>query len=321
MIRASVVVPTCGRPELLDRCLAALVAQDLDPSAYEVIVVDDAPSAATRRVVERRAGRGRPRLRYLALDGPRGPAAARNRGWRAARGEIVAFTDDDCVPAPDWLRWGLAAFRDGVAGAAGRVVVPLPPEPTDYQWNFARLEIGEFVTANCFYRRSAIAAVGGFDERFRVPWREDSDLFFTLLERGARLVRAPAAVVVHPLRPAAWGVSVSEQRKSRFNALLYKKHPGLYRQRIQRLPPLHYYGAVLAALAGLAGALARRPPLALGGAGAWLALTGGLCVARLRGKSRAPGHVLEMLVTSALIPPLSVYWRLRGALEFRTMFF
>jgi hypothetical protein len=70
-------------------------------------------------------------------------------------------------------------------------------------------------------------AVGGFDERFTAPWREDSDLVVTQLECNARLVRVPEAAVVHAVRPARWGVSVRQQSKSMFSALLYKKHPVL----------------------------------------------------------------------------------------------
>ena len=98
--------------------------------------------------------------------------------------------------------------------AVGRIVVPVPHRPTDYERDAARLAAAEFVTANCFYRRDALAAAGGFDERFTAAWREDSDLFFTLLECGARLTHAPDAVVVHPIRPARWGVSLAQQRKS-----------------------------------------------------------------------------------------------------------
>src|SRR5437763_123866 len=101
MIRASVVVPTYRRPDLLGRCLAALSAQDFDPSRYEILVADDAASGDTRRQVEEfAAGLGRPAVRYLAVTGRHGPAAARNVGWLAARGEVVAFTDDDCLPDP-----------------------------------------------------------------------------------------------------------------------------------------------------------------------------------------------------------------------------
>src|SRR3954454_118451 len=105
-LRASVVVPTFRRPESLSRCLAALCVQDFDAAAYEVIVVDDAASDEARRVVtcwaERAAECGLA-LRYVQVTGAHGPAAARNVGWRVARGQIIAFTDDDCLPTSDWL--------------------------------------------------------------------------------------------------------------------------------------------------------------------------------------------------------------------------
>jgi cellulose synthase/poly-beta-1,6-N-acetylglucosamine synthase-like glycosyltransferase len=327
----SVIVPTYRRDDLLNRCLAALLPQEFAPAAYEVIVCDDAASEATRHVVETWAARSCISVRYLPICGTRGPAAARNSGWRAARGTIIAFTDDDCIPQPGWLRAGVRAFaacdrapspeHEGVVmGICGRIIVPLRPTPTDYERDAAGLESAEFATANCFYRRDALEDVGGFDERFTAAWREDADLLFTLIERGYRCGCAPDAVVVHPVRPARWGVSIQQQRKSMFNALLYKKHPALYRQRIQAMPPLRYYGAVGALLAMLAAMVSGRGRLALFSGGVWLLLTGRFCAQRLHGASHAPQHIAEMAVTSIVIPPLSIFWRVRGAFTFRVLF-
>ena len=371
--RVSVVVPTFKRPDLLIRCLAALIAQDFDASDYEVIIADDAACDETRRAVDaccsgesrvsgsltRRQCLG-PEVRYVAVTGKHGPAAARNAGWRVARGEIIAFTDDDCVPTPGWLRAGLAAFTDGVAGVSGRLIVPLECVPTDYELNAARLATSTFVTANSFYRRACLARIGGFDERFTSAWREDTDVYFTLLERYASddrgrattrdrpyydtfevrqpvvivgacsgdehssldkaFVYAPDAVVIHPLRPARWGVSLGQQRKSMFNALLYKKHPVLYRQELQAAPPWHYYGIAGALLAVMGGLLGRKRCLAFGAACLWMFMTGRFCWQRLERTSRKRRHVAEMLVTSVLIPPLSIFWRIRGAIKFRVFF-
>ncbi|MGN6812621.1 MAG: glycosyltransferase family 2 protein, partial [Thermomicrobiales bacterium] len=154
----------------------------------------------------------------------------------------------------------------------------------------------------------------------RIAWREDSDLFFTVREHGGRAAHAVDAVVVHPVRPAGWGISVRQQRKSFYNALLYKKHPALYRERVQPAPPWRYYASVAALAAALGGALARRPTLALAGSATWAALTGRGCAQRLCGAAHAPRHIAEMAVTSALIPPLAVFWRLRGAAHFRVPF-
>ncbi|MCA1684803.1 MAG: glycosyltransferase family 2 protein, partial [Planctomycetia bacterium] len=109
--------------------------------------------------------------------------------------------------------------------------------------------------------------------------------------------------------------------KSLFDALLYKKYPALYRRRVRPGPPLDYYATVAATALAALGTLNGSRPLALTGLAAWSALTARFCLRRLRQTSRAPGHVAEMVATSALIPFLSVFWRLYGAWKFRVMFF
>jgi GT2 family glycosyltransferase len=322
-IRVSVVVPTYNRPALLERCLKALLAQRFEASGYEIIVADDGSSPQVAALVQRLArcaGEGGPALRYIAVTGAHGPAAARNAGWRHAIGPIIAFTDDDCVPTSGWLRAGVAAMSDGVAGASGKLAIPCTERPTDYERNAALLAHAEFVTANCFYRRAALEAIGGLDERFPVAWREDSDLAFTLMEQGARLVVAPLAVVTHPIRPRSWGISLSQQHNSMYNALLYRKHPQLYRERIQAAPPWRYYATVAGLLMAIAGLRANRSGVALAGASIWSILTARFLLERLSGTSHAPSHLLEMLVTSALIPPVCLFWRLLGAIRYRAAF-
>jgi hypothetical protein len=102
--------------------------------------------------------------------------------------------------------------------------------------------------------------------------------------------------------------------------LLYKKHPGLYRIFVQAAPPWRYY-AILATLLGALGtALLRRPRLALSAGSLWTLLTGAFCAQRLARTLRSPRQIAAMLVGSALIPPLAVYWRLRGAIRWRIWF-
>lgn len=319
-LQVAVVVPTYKRPDMLGRCLDALLAQDFDPAAFEIVVADDGADADTAQRVETLAKTAPVVLRYVPVTGRHGPAAARNRGWQATQAPIIAFTDDDCVPDPAWLWEGLAVFEEEIGSVTGRLVMPIPEPPTDYERNEAGLQTAEFVTANCFVRRSALQLIGGFDERFRLAWREDSDLQFRLLKAQFRIRRAPRAVVLHPVRPAPWYVSLSQQRKVFYDALLYKKHPGLYRKKIRPRPNWEYYGIVLALLVGLAGLLLGKGWLALAGLGAWALLTCRFCRRRLEGSSKALAHVLAMLVTSALIPPLAVFWRARGALHFRVAY-
>ncbi len=319
----SVVVPTFRRPGLLHQVLTALCDQTMPPNRYEIVVVDDGADAETRREVESwKPAQGTPAIRYLTTPAAQsGPAVARNLGWRAARAGIIAFTDDDCQPATDWLAAGIEALADpDVSGAWGRIVVPLPEDPTDYDRNTAGLEDAPCATANCFYRAAALRAVDGFDERFTAAWREDSDLQFALMEMGHHIIEVRGAVVVHPVRPASWGVSVRQQRNNLYNALLFKKHPSLYRRLIQDSPPWHYYINALALLSGAVGwslgwAWVFGPALAV-----WVMNVGQFCAHRLEHTSRRAVHIVEMLVTSALIPPVAVYWRLRGAIKYRVAF-
>lgn len=314
-------MPTCRRDALLRRCLRALMRQEVS-GEFEVIVVDDARSPATPRTVRevRRESGGQ----VYALPGRgKGPAAARNTGWLAARGDIIAFIDDDAYPADSrWLAAALSAFdKDSrLDGLSGAVRVPASDPPTDFQRNVKKLEESEFATCNAFYRRSALARVGGFDERFEAPFREDSDLRFRIEEAGGLLVKADEPAVIHPAPRGPFGVSLRLQRYSMYNALIFKKHRRRFRESLQRWPPVHYYAMVLL-LAGAAFGFA------LGQAGVgvalfagWTLLEAAFFARRIRGTSLAPRDVLDMAVTSLLIPPLAVYWRLRGALRYRVLF-
>ncbi|MHB8864286.1 MAG: glycosyltransferase family 2 protein [Pirellulaceae bacterium] len=314
----SVVVPTFRRDESLRRCVEKLLAQRLQPSLYEIIIADDGASDSTRQVVESYQSISGPVLRYIPVTETQGPAAARNIGWRAAHAEVVAFTDDDCLPQEDWLTAGLQAIADADA-ATGRTIVPLPAQPTDHDRDTAGLSRASFITANCFCRRDVLREVGGFDERFTLAWREDSDLHFALLERGKKIADARHAVVVHPVRPARWGISLHLQRRGVFDPLLYRKHRELYRRYVEPLPR-SYYLALFALALAVAGVAMPRPGLQVIGGSLWLGVTTWLTVRRLSGASKAGVHILEMVVTSAMIPLLSVYWRVRGVLRYRAFY-
>src|SRR3954449_717445 len=164
LAECTVVVPTVGRPSL-DVLLDALAAAP-GPRPAELILVDDrrsGPPLAPERP-------GLPPVRVVRTGGG-GPARARNLGWRSARTPWIAFLDDDVVPDPDWyerLAADLADLGPDVAGSQGRVRVPLPEDrpPTDWERGTAGLATSSWITADLAYRRSALAAVGGFDERF-----------------------------------------------------------------------------------------------------------------------------------------------------------
>ncbi|RFU39353.1 glycosyltransferase, partial [Actinomadura logoneensis] len=167
------------------------------------------------------------RLRVLRSGG-RGPAAARNTGWRAASSEWIVFLDDDVVPDPDWARRlhdDLAGLPGAVAGSQGRVTVPLPADrrPTDWERNTAGLETAAWITADMAYRRPVLMLVGGFDERFRRAFREDADLALRVTGAGHGLVRGERHVT-HPARPAGFWASVRAQAGNADDALMNALH-------------------------------------------------------------------------------------------------
>jgi glycosyltransferase involved in cell wall biosynthesis len=319
----SVVVPTYRRPAMLERCVRALAEQAYDPARYEIIVCDDGPDEATRACVQRLAAsyaQSGPKIHYVPVTGSQGPAGARNAGWRASLARRIAFTDDDTIPDPQWLVNGVRALDEGADAVSGRIVVPLPDHPTDYELDAAGLANAEFATANAFATRAALERTGGFDARFTSAWREDSDLQFALMRAGFGIARAEDAMVLHPVRPARWGVCISQQKKSQFDALLYKKHPALFRERIRRGPPLLYYAMLAALVVVIVSLIADAPRIAALAAIASIAMTLWFAMRRLKTTSRTPAHIAEMLWTSAIIPYLSIYWRIRGAFKFRVFF-
>jgi glycosyltransferase involved in cell wall biosynthesis len=199
---ATVAVATHDRPDRLAALLGALRAQTVDATAFEVVVVDDGSGPETAAVLAAERARGGLELVVLRHDTARGPSAARNAAWRAARAPLVAFTDDDCAPAPGWLAAGLEVHRRNPrAVVQGRT----EPEPAGLEREGVLTRtlrvhrLGPwYETANMFYPRELLAELGGFDEAFGLrPGGEDTDLAHRALERGREAVFAPDALVHH----------------------------------------------------------------------------------------------------------------------------
>lgn len=289
-IEVDVVIPTAGRPSL-KRLLAALGPQR--ETLGRVQVVED--------------------------DG-RGPASTRNRGWRDSRAEWVAFLDDDVVPGPDWamrLIHDLGGLPASVAGSQGRLRVPLPDgrRANDWERNVAGLERAAWISADIAYRREALESVGGFDERFRAAYREDTDLAMRLLRRGWQIAHGERAVE-HPVPPAGFWVSVRRQRGNADDVLMRALH-GRHWRRWGRAPAGRLRRHLLATGSLLAAAIAARAGrrrAAAGLAGGWLALSGELALARIAPGPRDREEVARMLATSAVLPLAAAGWSAWGVL-------
>jgi len=314
LAECTVVVPTIGRPSL-DVLLDALAAAQ-GPRPAELVLVDDRPTGGPLRP-ERP---GLPPVRVVRTGGG-GPARARNLGWRSARTPWIAFLDDDVVPDPDWyerLASDLADLPADVAGSQGRVRVPLPEDrrPTDWERGTAGLATSSWITADLAYRRAALSAVGGFDERFPRAFREDSDLALRIMDTGARLVRGERWIT-HPVRPTDRWVSVRVQAGNADDVLMRRLHGPDWRRRadaaLGRRP--QHTAVTAAAVAAVGLAVARRPRAAALAAAGWLVGTAEFAWARIAPGPRTRDEVTTMLATSAAIPPLATWHWLRGVVQ------
>jgi hypothetical protein len=253
----TVVVPSRGRRETrLAFLYQALERQTLSRDRFEVVVVRDMGAPGPLASIPDGL-----RVRELASDGQRNIASNRNLGWRAATGPLVAFTDDDCRPAPDWLESLLAATAEGTF-VQGRTV----PDPDEEHllWGLARSQniIGPsdwYETCNLAYPVALLEELGGFDERLALIG-EDTDLALRAEAAGARRVYEPGALVwhaVHPRRPLPAAREVVGWTDL---PLVFALHPG-HRGALEA--GVFVKGSHWKLLLALAGVLSRRAPLAV----------------------------------------------------------
>ena len=227
----SVVVATHNRSDRLRQLLGALRTQTVPRDRFEVIVVDDGSCDETPDVLRLESDRGLIRLRTVRRPDGAGPATARNAGWPLARAPLVAFTDDDCRPAPTWLE-RILATADAAPGAAVQGVTRAAPDELHRFSVFARtLEVTEhgpyYETCNMAYPRAVLERLGGFDGTYRRAGGEDTDLAWRALARGTDIVFAPDAVVYHAVEFAGPVGKLRAAARWTETIRMFRDHPQL----------------------------------------------------------------------------------------------
>jgi GT2 family glycosyltransferase len=242
MLSVSVAVPVWNAARTLPACLRALGG--LAPAPAEILLVDNGSTDGSLQLL-RAFARDRAPERAQVLEEPRrGASAARNTAIRAAKGDVIAFTDADCAPEPDWLRHLIGPLADPVVGAvAGRVVsVPAAstvellsalytlrlPEAGARRRHWTPWE-GGYPTANLAVRRGLAQEIQGFDEGFGIPG-EDHDLCARIYARGAEIVYVPEARVAHHHRTTLRGMLRQAFLFGMGHPALLRRHapPGLW---------------------------------------------------------------------------------------------
>jgi len=202
----SIVIPTYNRPERLAICLESIAQQNYPVDRFEVIVVDDGSETPIEPVV----ASFRKQLNLTLLTQPNsGPANARNNGATRAKGKFLVFTDDDCMPAPEWLKTLEARFTqapDCLIG--GRTLNALPDNLystasqvlIDYlyeYYNADRNRSSFFASNNLALPAERFHALGGFDNTFPLAAGEDREFCDRWLQYGHQMIYAPEAQVYH----------------------------------------------------------------------------------------------------------------------------
>jgi GT2 family glycosyltransferase len=260
----AVVIPTHRRETRLAFALEALAQQTLPRERFELVVVRGSVSGPRTEAPD-----GLP-VRFLDHRAESGPAEKRNRGWRAASAPLVAFTDDDTRPHPEWLETLLAAARH--AGGDGFVLQgPTLPDPDEAHLRYGLARTQEirgpskwFEACNIAYPRPLLERLDGFDERFSGAG-EDTDLGLRAIEAGARPLWCEQALVWHAVHSRHLPAAMREAAAWETMPLVFRRHP-THRRALHAgvfLWPSH--GRLVLAAAGALSAR-RRPALALAAA-------------------------------------------------------
>jgi GT2 family glycosyltransferase len=258
--KVSVVVCAYNAESTMDACLASL--QALRYPAYEVVVINDGSTDRTGLIAERYEGV------HVVHQENKGLSAARNVGMAASTGEIIAYTDSDCVVDPDWLHYLVASFLSSGLPAAGGPNLP-PPEdslvascvaaspggPLHVLLNDEEAE--HIPGCNMAVRREVLEEVGGFDPIFRSAG-DDVDLCWRLQQRGYRIAFSPAAMVWHFRRNTVKAYIGQQRGYGKAEALLYFRHP----HRFNSLGYSRWRGRIYGGISSL---LSLRRPVVYGG--------------------------------------------------------
>ena len=274
--------------------------------------MDDGSQDATAELLER--GIDGLQLRALRHDPARGPAAARNAGWRAAHGRLVAFLDDDVVADPGWAQAVLEAHRrDPSALVQGRT----DPDPDELRaagvFRRSRAVTGPdpaYPACNIAYPRRLLERLGGFHEGFRRPSGEDTDLAWRARASGAPALYEDGARVRHAVYPGGLVGLMRDAARWEDAVLALKRNPALRSAYRHRIFWQESHELLLAAAAGAA--LARRTR------GLSLALAAPYARHYARHHPRAAG-ALAALPGYALVDAAEVLALLRGSLRYRTL--
>ena len=227
-MKVSVIIPAYNAEETIGRCLESMTRQSF--KNFEVIVVDDGSKDKTSEIVK-----GFSKVRLLRQKNA-GPAVARNNGAKAAKGEIIIFTDSDCVANSKWLEEMLKPFLyKNVAGVQGtykskqkEIIARLIQLEIEQRYvKMMKQKFIDFIgTYSAAYRKSVFVEMNGFDTSFPIASGEDTDFSFRVSRAGYKMVFNQKAIIFHTHPTSLWKYLKIKFFRAFWRTKVYKKHKG-----------------------------------------------------------------------------------------------
>jgi glycosyltransferase involved in cell wall biosynthesis len=269
-MKVSVVIPAYNAESTIGQAVEQSFAQARQPLEIEVIVVDDGSKDDTAKVAESAGA-------TVIRQENAGPAAARNRGWESATGQVICFTDSDCIPVADWLENLLDGFNESQVGAvAGSYEIA---NTNSWLARWVHREIVErhrkmpgfiraFGSYNLAIPRYVLRATGGFNPTYRQASGEDNDFSYRIIKEGWRIAFRPQAKVAHYHPEKVWKYLLEQYRHGFWRAKLYKDHPEMirgddYTRLRDRLEPILVLAVLTSAILSVFGIIDSNWPLLL----------------------------------------------------------
>ena len=221
----SIVIPAFNSAKLLTRCLEALEKQSAKKSEFEVTVADDGSTDETLKMLSQFKVRTELNLQWTTIPNS-GPGNARNAGVIMSSGLWIGFIDADVIPHPDWVENALKLIQQKPDAGAfeGRTEVTQRNRATPFTHQTENTDGGRYPTCNFIVRRS----LAHFHPAYLIPFREDTDLAFSILASGYAIIFAPELIVEHPPLSSSYSRPLILARRYYYDGLLARRFPSRY---------------------------------------------------------------------------------------------
>ena len=221
----SIVIPAYNSAKLLSRCLEALEKQSAPKAEFEVTVADDGSTDETLEMLSQFKAQTELNLQWTSIPNS-GPGNARNAGVAKSAGSWIGFIDADVIPDPDWVKNAIQLIQQKPDAGAfeGRTEVTQRNLATPFTHQTENTDGGRYPTCNFLVRRN----LANFHPAYLIPFREDTDLAFSILASGYSIIFAPALIVEHPPLSSSYSRPLVLARRYYYDGLLARRFPSRY---------------------------------------------------------------------------------------------